>query len=39
MLELVIADELSRFPNPQVGLHFAPLSEELKQGEALLDCR
>jgi hypothetical protein len=38
MLELVNMDELSRFPYPKAGLHFTPLSEGLKQGEALSDC-
>lgn len=38
ILELVNKDELSRFPYPKAGLHFTPLSEELRQGEALSDC-
>lgn len=38
MLELVKTDELGRFPYLEAGLHFTPLSEELKQGEALSDC-
>lgn len=37
MLELVKFDELGRFPYSSAGLHFTPLSEELKQGEALSD--
>lgn len=37
MLELVNQDELVRFPYPKAGLHFTPLSEELKQGEELKD--
>jgi KaiC/GvpD/RAD55 family RecA-like ATPase len=39
MLELVNEDELERFPYPRAGLHFTPLSEELRQGEVLSDCR
>ncbi|HEY9153273.1 MAG TPA: hypothetical protein VIN60_10340 [Anaerolineales bacterium] len=38
MLELVKEEELPRFPYETPGLHFTPLSEELKQGEPLLDC-
>jgi hypothetical protein len=37
MLELVKNDELGRFPYLEAGLHFTPLSEELKQGEALTE--
>lgn len=38
MLELVKNDELDHFPYLEAGLHFTPLSEELKQGEALSEC-
>jgi hypothetical protein len=38
MLELVKNDELLHFPYPKAGLHFTPLSEDLKQGEELSDC-
>jgi hypothetical protein len=38
MLELIKSDEMERFPFSQAGLHFTPLSEEIKQGEELSDC-
>jgi KaiC/GvpD/RAD55 family RecA-like ATPase len=38
ILELVKENELPRFPYGKAGLHFTPLSEDLKQGEALSDC-
>ena len=38
MLELIKEDEIKHFPYSKAGLHFTPLSEDLKQGEKLTDC-